>query len=174
MGGVKPWLVDYHLLGAQTMRNFSRTPFKRLTKYGMVEVQNFHLLKRPFLTQKCWWFFVTKEGGGSEPVSVTFVTKMFFFIEGFPKRSETEWLLRSGCRVMKRISLAKQLNHPQIVFPFHAGINIKNKGQDRSVRCSLPSWCRARDTSNNVYRNLSTSNIQKNYRRTLPFISQKY
>ena len=37
----------------------------------MVEVQNFHPLKRPFLTKNGRWFFVTKEVGG--------------FIEGFPK-----------------------------------------------------------------------------------------
>ena len=35
---------------------------------------------------------------------------------------------------MKRISLAKQLNHPQIVFPFHARIDKKNK-KDRTGVC---------------------------------------
>ena len=52
----------------------------------MVEVKNFHFLKRPFLTKKGKWFFVTLRGGrGGGRASVTFVTKkMVFFFEGFP------------------------------------------------------------------------------------------
>ena len=54
----------------------------------MVEVKNFHFLKRPFLTKKGKWFFVTLRGGrGGVRASVTFVTKkMVFFFEGFPKK----------------------------------------------------------------------------------------
>ena len=49
----------------------------------MVEVKNFHFLKRPFLTKKDKWFFVTLRGGrGGVRASVTFVTKkMFFFLK---------------------------------------------------------------------------------------------
>ena len=49
----------------------------------MVEVKNFHFLKRPFLTKKGRWFFVTLRGGrGGVRASVTFVTKkMVFFLK---------------------------------------------------------------------------------------------
>ena len=49
----------------------------------MVEVKNFHFLKRPFLTKKGKWFFVTLRGGrGGVRASVTFVTKkMVFFLK---------------------------------------------------------------------------------------------
>ena len=51
----------------------------------MVEVKNFHFLKRPFLTKKGKWFFVPLRGGrGGVRASVTFVTKKWFFFEGFP------------------------------------------------------------------------------------------
>ena len=45
----------------------------------MVEVKNFHFLKRPFLTKKGKWFFVTLRGGVR--ASVTFVTKKMFFFK---------------------------------------------------------------------------------------------
>ena len=58
----------------------------------MVEVKNFHFLKRPFLTKKGKWFFVTLRGGrGGVRASMTFVTKkLVFFFEGFPKSHCTD------------------------------------------------------------------------------------
>ena len=57
----------------------------------MVEVKNFHFLKRPFLTKKGRWFFVTLRGGrGGVRASVTFVTKKMFF---FLKASLTSYTL---------------------------------------------------------------------------------
>ena len=48
----------------------------------MVEVKNFCFLKRPFLTKKGKWFFVTLRGGrGGGRASVTFVTKKWFFLK---------------------------------------------------------------------------------------------
>ena len=65
-------------------RKFSKIDC-RLTNYGMVEVKNFHFLKRLFLTKKGKWFFVTLRGGrGGVKASVTFVTKkMVFFLKAF-------------------------------------------------------------------------------------------
>ena len=45
----------------------------------MVEVKNFHFLKRPFLTKKSSWFFVTL--GEGVRASVTLVTKKWFFFK---------------------------------------------------------------------------------------------
>ena len=49
----------------------------------MVEVKNFHFLKRPLLTKKGRWFFVNLGGEGVR-ASVTFVTKLLVFFLRLP------------------------------------------------------------------------------------------
>ena len=67
----------------------------------MVEVKNFHFLKRPFLTKKGKWFFVTLRGGrGGVRASVTFVTKkMVFFLKASLStyRSMLDYMDRKPC-----------------------------------------------------------------------------
>ena len=46
----------------------------------MVEVKNFHFLKRPLLTKKGRWFFVTLRGGGGQSkCDICHKTFGFFF-----------------------------------------------------------------------------------------------
>ena len=66
-------------------------------------LDNFHFLKRPFLTKKGKWFFATLRGGrGGVRASVTFVTKKMVF---FLKAS----LSRIGLTASRYVSVYKPL-----------------------------------------------------------------
>ena len=60
----------------------------------MVEVKNFHFLKRPFLTKKGKWFFVTLRGGGGGLEQVWHLSqkKCFFLMKASLTVTRYRWI----------------------------------------------------------------------------------
>ena len=69
----------------------------------MVEVQKFYLLKRPLLTKKARWFFVTLRGGKCD------ICHTFFFFEGFPDHIAVDSLGQTKPQILRLVSYLSRI-----------------------------------------------------------------